>query len=78
MGTVHRRTWAAALQLCLDGEATPARVATVQRHLEECVDCVEEMELLACMKRSLARLGGSKSADPAVTRLRTHAGRFSA
>jgi len=78
MGYIHSRRWGGRLQSCLDGEATPARMAIVQQHLRECAECNGEMEMLACVKRALARLGHGDSADPAVSRLQAHATRFTA
>ena len=78
MGYIHRRRWGGRLQSYIDGEVNSARMTIVQRHLQECADCKGEMEMLACVKRALARLGRGETVDPAVSRLRAHATRFTA
>lgn len=56
MGRFHRARWAEALEGLLDDELTAPRTERVLVHLENCPDCLDELEQLARMQRSLARL----------------------
>lgn len=58
MGWLHRARWAEALEGLLDGELDAGRVAAVLAHLEECPECLAELEELVRLQRSLARLAG--------------------
>jgi anti-sigma factor RsiW len=56
MGRFHQLRWSPLLELWLDGELTPERVDAVLTHLTECPDCTAEIETMARIKASLARL----------------------
>ena len=56
MGRFHRIRWAPAIERLLDGELDAPRVARVLAHLEECPDCLRELDQLVRLQRSLARL----------------------
>ncbi len=58
MGWLHRARWAEALEGLLDDELDAGRVAAVLAHLEECPECLAELEELVRLQRSLARLAG--------------------
>ncbi len=73
MRWIHSRRWGAALQMCLDGEASARRTAIVVRHMADCPDCASEMDLFRRMQDVLAGMGGDDGFGPAVTRLRSRA-----
>ncbi|NIR39977.1 MAG: hypothetical protein GWN79_20895 [Actinobacteria bacterium] len=56
MGLLHRARWAKGLAGFLDDELGPEALERMIRHLEECPGCLRELELLARMQQSLARL----------------------
>lgn len=56
MGWLHRARWAEALEGLLDDELDAGRVAAVLAHLEECPECLAELEAHVRLQRSLARL----------------------
>lgn len=59
MGWLHRARWAEALEGLLDDELDVDRVGRVLSHLEECPDCLAELEELVRLQRSLGRLTAS-------------------
>ena len=59
MGRLHRARWADALEGLLDDELDVRRVARVLDHLEECPECLAELEELVRLQRSLARLAST-------------------
>jgi anti-sigma factor RsiW len=60
MGRLHRARWAAALEGLLDDEIDAGRSERVLAHLEECPDCLKELELSAELQLALARISGSR------------------
>ncbi|MEM9467432.1 MAG: zf-HC2 domain-containing protein [Actinomycetota bacterium] len=56
MGRLHQLRWGPLLELWLDGELAPDRVERVLAHLADCPDCAAEIETMARIKASLARL----------------------
>ncbi len=58
MGRMHRARWATALEGLLDDEIDAGRVERVLAHLEECPDCLRELEMLIEIQQSLGRLLG--------------------
>ena len=56
MGRFHQLRWGPLLELWLDGELAADRVDRVLVHLGECPDCAAEIETMARIKASLARL----------------------
>ncbi len=60
MGRLHRARWAEALEGLLDDELDPRRVGRVLEHLEECPECLGELEELVRLQRSLARMAPSR------------------
>ena len=58
MGRLHRARWGPRIEQWLDQELCAARSELVLTHVTDCRDCLSEMEALACLKRSLARLEG--------------------
>jgi anti-sigma factor RsiW len=70
MLAAHRRT-RRAVDAYIDGELrTPARIAAVQAHLDECWGCSGHAETLRLLKRSLRRLAQRQPTDLAAARLR--------
>lgn len=60
-----------AIDAYVDGELhTPARIAAVQAHLDQCWGCSGYAETLRLLKRSLRRLAQRQPADLAAARLR--------
>ena len=59
MGRLHRAHWAPALEALLDDELDARRLARVLDHLEKCTACLAELEALARLQRSLARLAAA-------------------
>jgi anti-sigma factor RsiW len=57
MGRLHRARWADALEGLLDDEIDARRLERLLAHLEKCPDCLEELEELARLQRSLGRIG---------------------
>jgi len=58
MGRLHRARWGSQIEQWLDQELDASRSELVLAHVTDCRDCLSEMEALACLKRSLARLEG--------------------
>lgn len=56
MERIHRARWAQTLEGLLDDELDADRVVRVLRHLEECPECLGELEELVRLQRALARL----------------------
>ena len=56
MGRLHQLRWGPLLELWLDGELAADKVERVLVHLADCPDCSEEIETMARIKASLARL----------------------
>ena len=56
MGRLHQLRWGPWLELWLDGELAADRVDAVLLHLADCPDCGAEIEAMARIKASLARL----------------------
>jgi anti-sigma factor RsiW len=56
MGLLHRVRWARALEGLLDDELDAHGLARLLAHLEECPECLAELEALARLQRSLGRL----------------------
>lgn len=56
MGRLHRFRWATAVEALIDDELDARRADRVLVHLENCPDCLAELEQLARLQRSLARL----------------------
>lgn len=55
----------------LDGElAGPDRITAIERHLDDCPDCSQDLDLLQRMKCSLRRLAGNRPTDLSAARLR--------
>lgn len=55
----------------VDGElGGPARIAAVERHLDDCLDCRRDLHVLRLMKCSLRRLAGNRPTDLTTARLR--------
>ena len=60
MGWLHRARWAESLDGLLDDEIDARRVERLLAHLEECPDCLRELEQLARLQRSLSRLAAAR------------------
>lgn len=60
MGRLHRMRWAGALEGLLDDELDARAAERVLVHLENCPDCLGELEQLARLQRSLARLATAR------------------
>ena len=60
MGRFHRARWGPTLAGFLDDELDRDWLTRVLRHLEDCPDCLREVEQLARMQRSLARLAPAR------------------
>ena len=60
MGRFHRARWGAAIEALLDDELDERRAERVLVHLENCPGCLDELEQLAQLQRSLARLAPSR------------------
>ena len=58
MRRLHRARWAGVIGGLLDDELDPVAFERALRHVEECSDCLHELEHLARMQRSLSRLTG--------------------
>ncbi|GJM39124.1 MAG: hypothetical protein DHS20C19_24910 [Acidimicrobiales bacterium] len=56
MGRLHRLRWATAMEALIDDELDPRRAERFLVHLENCPGCLRELEQLAQLQRSLARL----------------------
>lgn len=70
MLTVEHRRMRRAIEAYVDGElSSPARIAAVRAHLDECWDCSSAAEALWLMKRSLRRLAQRRPSSIAVARL---------
>ena len=57
MRWLHRMRWLAAIERFLDDELPAGRAELVLGHLEDCPECLAELELLARVQSSLVRLG---------------------
>ena len=58
------------LYFFLDGELTVERRAIIQRHLDECSDCIEAYEFEVELRTAIAR--GCREAVPDALRLRVY------
>ncbi|MEM8707955.1 MAG: zf-HC2 domain-containing protein [Actinomycetota bacterium] len=56
MGRLHALRWGPLLELWLDGELAAEQVERVLEHLADCPECLAEIEAMAKVKASLARL----------------------
>ena len=56
MRWLHRARWAEALEGLLDDELDARRVARVLAHLEECPECLAELEALVRLQQSLVMI----------------------
>ena len=56
MGRLHRARWGPAVERLLDDELDAAALDRVLAHLDDCPECLAELELMVRMQRSLARL----------------------
>jgi hypothetical protein len=61
--SAHRATWD-AIPWVLNGRATPAQRAEVERHLAQCADCRAEFEFQRQLHDAVAQDGAAVDADP--------------
>ncbi|MEQ8842624.1 MAG: zf-HC2 domain-containing protein [Acidimicrobiales bacterium] len=60
MKRFHRVRWASALEALLDDELDPRRLGRVLAHLQDCPECLAELEALVRLRQSLRRLAHTR------------------